>query len=108
MTFGMHCARIGARCFVLCMHARVQGNITSDHAPAYFYGTREGELGKLEAGPNARFDQIANGMPGLETRMPVLFSKGKDAVCIHVYLLVPTYSYLPVYLPIYIVYAHII
>ena len=28
----------------------------------YFYGTREGELGKLEAGPNARFDQIANGM----------------------------------------------
>eukprot|EP00729_Bicosta_minor_P015180 gene15180-16654_t len=51
-------------------------NITSDHAPAYFYGTREGELGKLEAGPNARFDQIANGMPGLETRMPVLFSKG--------------------------------
>lgn len=26
-------------------------NITSDHAPAYFYGKREGEFGKLDAGP---------------------------------------------------------
>jgi len=51
-------------------------NITSDHAPAYFYGKREGEFGKLDAGPDARFDQIANGMPGLETRMQVLYNEG--------------------------------
>ena len=37
--------------------------------------------GKLRAGPNPTFKQIANGMPGLESRLPVLFdamvSKGR-------------------------------
>lgn len=42
--------------------------ISSDHAPYRF-----DEHGKLNAGPRARFDQIANGLPGLETRLPVLF-----------------------------------
>jgi len=42
--------------------------ISSDHAPY-----RNDETGKLSAGPYARFDQIANGMPGLETRLPLLF-----------------------------------
>ena len=42
--------------------------ISSDHAP-YRYD----ETGKLSAGPDARFDQIANGLPGLETRLPLLF-----------------------------------
>jgi dihydropyrimidinase len=42
--------------------------ISSDHAP-YRYD----ETGKLSAGPTARFDQIANGLPGLETRLPLLF-----------------------------------
>ncbi|MCP3971050.1 MAG: dihydropyrimidinase [Rhodobacteraceae bacterium] len=42
--------------------------ISSDHAPYRFDGT-----GKLAAGPGARFDQIANGLPGLETRLPLLF-----------------------------------
>ena len=42
--------------------------VSSDHAPYRFDDT-----GKLIAGPAARFDQIANGMPGLETRMPLLF-----------------------------------
>ena len=38
------------------------------HAPYRFDGS-----GKLSAGPGARFDQIANGLPGLETRLPLLF-----------------------------------
>lgn len=42
--------------------------ISSDHAP-YRYD----ETGKLSAGPTARFDQIANGMPGLEVRLPLMF-----------------------------------
>jgi len=50
--------------------------ISSDHAPYRFDGT-----GKLHAGPNPNFKQIANGLPGLETRLPLLFdamiSKGR-------------------------------
>ncbi len=42
--------------------------VSSDHAP-YRYD----QTGKLSAGPNARFDQIANGLPGLETRLPLMF-----------------------------------
>ncbi len=42
--------------------------VSSDHAP-YRYDNS----GKLSAGLDARFDQIANGMPGLETRLPLLF-----------------------------------
>ena len=42
--------------------------ISSDHAP---YRMDAG--GKLSAGPNPNFKQIANGMPGLEVRMPLLF-----------------------------------
>jgi dihydropyrimidinase len=50
--------------------------ISSDHAPYRF-----DETGKLLAGPNPNFKQIANGLPGLETRLPLLFdamvSKGR-------------------------------
>jgi dihydropyrimidinase len=50
--------------------------ISSDHAP-YRYD----EQGKLRAGPNPNFKQIANGLPGLEARLPLLFdamvSKGR-------------------------------
>lgn len=50
--------------------------ISSDHAPYRF-----DETGKLSAGPNPTFKQIANGLPGLETRLPLLFdalvSKGR-------------------------------
>lgn len=42
--------------------------ISSDHAP-YRYD----ETGKLSGGPGSTFKQIANGLPGLETRMPLLF-----------------------------------
>lgn len=50
--------------------------VTSDHAPY-----RMDETGKLKAGPNPNFKQMANGMPGLEARLPMLFdaivSKGR-------------------------------
>jgi dihydropyrimidinase len=50
--------------------------VTSDHAPYRF-----DETGKLSAGPNANFKQIANGLPGLEVRLPLMFdamvSKGR-------------------------------
>lgn len=42
--------------------------VSSDHAP-YRFDTS----GKLGAGDGARFDQIANGLPGLQTRLPLLF-----------------------------------
>ncbi len=44
---------------------------SSDHAPYRF-----DESGKLSGGPNATFKQIANGVPGLELRLPLLFSEG--------------------------------
>jgi dihydropyrimidinase len=50
--------------------------ITSDHAPYAM-----DEKGKLVAGERPGFKQIPNGMPGLETRLPMLFdlcvSQGK-------------------------------
>jgi dihydropyrimidinase len=44
---------------------------SSDHAPYRF-----DESGKLRAGANASFKDIANGLPGLELRLPLLFSEG--------------------------------
>lgn len=52
----------------------IDGSFTvfsSDHAP-YKYDSS----GKLAAGPKPTFDKIANGVPGLEIRMPLLFSEG--------------------------------
>ncbi|MFZ4807936.1 MAG: dihydropyrimidinase [Hyphomicrobiaceae bacterium] len=50
--------------------------VSSDHAPYAYDAT-----GKLRAGPNPTFKQIANGLPGLEVRLPLLFdamvSKGR-------------------------------
>ena len=48
--------------------------VSSDHAPYRMDGT-----GKLAAGPAPSFDRIANGLPGLETRLPLLF----DAMVTH-------------------------
>ena len=45
---------------------------SSDHAPYRF----DDPEGKLKAGPNAHFKQIANGVPGLEVRLPLLMSEG--------------------------------
>ena len=49
---------------------------SSDHSPYRYDDTR----GKMVAGPNAPFWKIPNGVPGIETRMPLLFdgvSKGR-------------------------------
>jgi len=43
--------------------------VSSDHAPYRF-----DETGKLRAGPNPNFKQVANGLPGLEVRLPLLFN----------------------------------
>ena len=45
--------------------------VTSDHAPYRF-----DETGKLAAGAEPHFKQIANGIPGIELRLPLLFSEG--------------------------------
>lgn len=45
---------------------------SSDHAPFRF----DDPQGKKMAGENASFDQIPNGIPGLETRLSLLFSEG--------------------------------
>ena len=42
--------------------------LSSDHAPYRFDAS-----GKLNAGGNPNFKQIANGMPGLEMRLPLMF-----------------------------------
>ncbi len=44
---------------------------SSDHAPYRFDDT-----GKLSAGSNPDFPHIANGLPGIEVRLPLLFSEG--------------------------------
>lgn len=44
---------------------------SSDHAPYRFDSS-----GKLPNGAETRFSEIANGVPGLETRLPLLFSEG--------------------------------
>jgi dihydropyrimidinase len=44
---------------------------SSDHA-----GFRFDASGKLRAGRDASFKQVANGIPGIETRLPLLFSEG--------------------------------
>ncbi len=44
---------------------------SSDHAPYRFDSS-----GKLSKGPDASFKQIANGMPGIALRLPLLFSEG--------------------------------
>ena len=50
--------------------------VSSDHAPY-----KLDETGKFSAGPSPSFKQIANGMPGVELRLPVMFdamvSKGR-------------------------------
>ena len=45
--------------------------VSSDHAP-YRYD----ETGKLAHGPRATFEQIAAGVPGIEARLPLLYSEG--------------------------------
>ena len=48
------------------------GVVTSDHAPFRF----DDPQGKKIHGTDAPFDQVPNGVPGIETRLPILFSEG--------------------------------
>jgi dihydropyrimidinase len=45
---------------------------SSDHAPFRY----DGPTGKKVAGEDADFSRVPNGIPGLETRLPLLFSEG--------------------------------
>ncbi|RUR43634.1 dihydropyrimidinase [Vreelandella populi] len=47
---------------------------SSDHAPFTF----DGPQGKFAAGSEASFERIPNGIPGLETRLALLFSHGVE------------------------------
>jgi dihydropyrimidinase len=53
--------------------------VSSDHAPYTL-----DDKGKFRSGPNPPFKEIANGMPGIELRMPLLFdaivSKGRYGI----------------------------
>jgi dihydropyrimidinase len=55
----------------LALKIGVLGIVSSDHAPS-----RIGADGKQFAGVDAPFTKIPNGLPGLETRLPYLFSEG--------------------------------
>jgi dihydropyrimidinase len=46
--------------------------VSSDHAPFDY----DGPDGKMLHGPGGSFHQVPNGIPGIETRMPLLFSEG--------------------------------
>ena len=46
--------------------------VSSDHSPYRF----DHPKGKLMHGPNAPFKKISNGVPGIEVRLALLFSKG--------------------------------
>lgn len=46
--------------------------VSSDHAPF----NMEGPHGKRAAGEDAAFDRVPNGVPGVETRLPLLMSEG--------------------------------
>lgn len=58
----------------LWQHLRrgVLGIVTSDHAPFRF----DDPHGKKVNGTDAPFSRVPNGVPGLETRLPLLFSEG--------------------------------
>ncbi|MBR0650821.1 dihydropyrimidinase [Roseomonas terrae] len=50
----------------------VIGVVSSDHAPTNYGGS----AGKQAFGTDASFSKVPNGVPGLETRLPLLFSEG--------------------------------
>ena len=54
------------------LQSRVFQVFSSDHAP-YRYDDPQG---KLRAGDNTTFKTVANGVPGIELRLPLLFSEG--------------------------------
>ena len=68
--------------------------VSSDHAPYRF-----DETGKLKAGPNPSFKEIANGVPGIELRLPMLFSEGvgKGRIDIHRFVDITSTAHAKIY-----------
>ncbi len=58
-----------------CVRSGVLDVISSDHSGWGFTTSR----GKFAAGPDAPFTRIANGVPGLAARLPLIFSAGVAA-----------------------------
>jgi dihydropyrimidinase len=60
------------------------GVVSSDHAPYQFSGPK----GKQAIARESPFSKIPNGVPGLETRMPFLFSEGvgKDRIDLQTFI----------------------
>ena len=67
---------------------------SSDHAPFRF-----DETGKLSAGPKPVFNKIANGLPGIELRLPLLFSEGvgKGRIDLHQFVAVTATNVAKIY-----------
>ncbi len=67
---------------------------SSDHAPFRF-----DETGKLKAGPKPTFKQIANGVPGIELRLPLLFAEGvgKGRIDLHQFVAVTATNVAKIY-----------
>jgi dihydropyrimidinase len=57
---------------------------SSDHAPFRY----DDPHGKMNAGPHASFDKVPNGIPGVETRLALLFSEGvlKDRIDVNTFV----------------------
>lgn len=51
--------------------------VSSDHAPTMFDG-EDGKRAAFKNGHNGEFRWIPNGLPGVETRMPLMFSYGVE------------------------------
>lgn len=68
--------------------------MSSDHAPYRFDAT-----GKLANGPNASFDRVAMGVPGLELRLPLLYSEGvrKGRIDIHQFVALTASNHAKIY-----------
>ncbi len=61
---------------VACWEGLLDGTFqvySSDHAPYFF---EHGELGKTNSRARTAFRWVPNGLPGVETRLPILFSEG--------------------------------
>jgi dihydropyrimidinase len=67
---------------------------SSDHAPYRF-----DESGKLPKGAATRFSEVANGVPGIELRLPLLFSEGvlKGRIDLHQFVALTATNHAKIY-----------
>ena len=50
--------------------------VSSDHAPTHFEGAKGKQIALSPSAEHGNFKLIPNGLPGVETRLPLLFSQG--------------------------------